>query len=149
MRSCVKGTLFFNQEEFDNLVYKHLPLKEYKQFISELNAIRAEQVTEDDEGFLLPNRLGVLKIKKFYRPSGIFCRRSNKNIHYNIHTFSSFYRTYPYLNDIKYDSRFSIKKIKGKRKRIQKMAYKFTANRENISHKLKKIIINKEREYQE
>lgn len=159
MRTSTNSVEFFSQKDYDNLLHKHLSLKDYKMFIKDVNKETGEKhILESREGFTMPvQNLGTIKIVKYYRPKGVFAAHKKTKKEYNIHTMGYVYtcKLFRKGSCMLYYTKVFAKTPPDETERVNFLhrihneLYIFKTHRMNIKRPLAKILKSSLRDYDE
>lgn len=132
--------IFFTDEEYDSLKYKHLKRSDYKNFIKSCNErIAKELVVMRRGGWEMPFNLGKLQIFKNFNIKGTV-NSITKEVYRNYHSMGYIYKCRYYRggNRIYYNSSFS--SIKNRMSLVDTTFYRFINHRHNINRYITKVI---------
>lgn len=141
---------FFDKKHFNTLKTK-LDIAQYRKFIRAIHLRVCEEVIlESKEGFIIPMKLGEIRIQKEKKTEGVFTTQSRiqkSRKEYNPHTFGYIYkiawdkkirgRVY-HMNHSNLVPRYNTKPI------TWFTIYRFTATRYHLKRALAKKIFNQE-----
>lgn len=149
-RVCENGSIFFSDKEYKNLKYKHLNRVTYRKFIDRIHSRIAEkEILNNVEGYILPFRLGLIKIQKRFRPNGIYAAHKGNQKEYNFHSMGHVY-SIDYLKtdkSVQYSDRYTLQTSPGVNPNIDLDIFKFTGHRMNLKRPLKAIIKKQLKDY--
>lgn len=152
--SKINKVSFFTKEQYEIQKHQYLSLKDYKQFITEINeTIAKDFILGSRQGFILPKFLGLLKITKTKQKGGVITlekvvKTKGQEKEYNNHTFGYIYR-FSWIKQI-HTNLGNVFRPKYKRVYCSDLGIlKFKPHRANLKRPLAKILKNYERDYDE
>lgn len=143
MKSKVVAKRFFSSQEYENLKFKTLSLKDYQSFIELVHTrIAKEKVAESKEGWEMPLNLGKLEIRKNLNLRGVKNKVTGE-VYQNSHSMGYVFSCRHFCKNrrVKFNPKFNIQEgIRESTKEVPFLYYKFNPHRKNIKRYITALV---------